>query len=88
MYSFIWMFVLALIVTMFSKFRVMGALKFWDLYKISIYSLTPFVVCSVFSSLLGVGALIYVGYIVSAIFNGITTNEVLKNTYSVRREGE
>ncbi len=87
-YSFIWLFVLALIVTMFSKFRIMGALKFWDLYKISIYSLTPFVICSVFSSLFGVGLLIYVGYIVSAIYNGITVNEVLKNTYSVRREGE
>ncbi len=87
-YSFVWLFVLALIVTMFTKFRVMGALKFWDLYKISIYSLTPFVVCSVFSSLLGAGILIYVGYIVSAIYNGITVNEVLKNTYSVRREGE
>ena len=64
---------------MFSKFRILGALKFWDLFKIAIYSLTPFVVCSVFSSLFNVGALIYIGYIISAIYNSITINEVLKN---------
>ena len=77
-----------LMVAVFAKMRVMQALKFWDLLKISVYSLTPFVICSVFSSLLGMGLLIYVGYIISAIYSLITIGEVLKNTYSVRREGE
>ena len=45
-------------------------------------------ICSVFSSLFNLGFLIYIGYLLSAIYNIITVNEVLKNTYSVRREGE
>ena len=88
LYWFIWLNVFCLIISMFCKMRVFGALKFWDLYKISYYSLAPFVICSIFSSLFNIGLLIYVGYIVSAIYNLITVSEVLKNTYSVRREGE
>ena len=87
-YWFVWLLIFCLVISLFSKMRVFGALKYWGLYKISIYSLTPFVICSVFSSLFNLGILIYVGYFLSAIYNIITVNEVLKNTYSVRREGE
>lgn len=87
-YWIVWLSVFCLIISMFSKMRVFGALKYWDLFKISFYSLTPFVICSIFSSLFNLGFLIYVGYLLSAIYNIITVNEVLKNTYSVRREGE
>ena len=78
----------ALITAFFSKMRTANFLKYWDLLKLSVYGLSPFIVCAVFATLFNIGVLLYVGFIVSAIVNTITVNEVLKNFYGVRKEGE
>lgn len=76
------------IISFFAKMRVRNYLKYWSLFKISFYSMTPFIICLVFSILFNLSFLIYVGYLISAVFNVITINEVLKKVYLTRNEGE
>lgn len=76
-----------LIISFFSKMRVGHYLKFWDIMKLSVYNLMPFIICTVFANLFGIRFLMYVGYLVSAGFNIVTINEVLLNLH-FRREGE
>ena len=86
-YWFMWLAIFCLIMAFFSKMRTMGLIKFWELFKMSIYSLTPFVICAVFSSLFNLGFLVYIGYLISAIYNIITVNEIIKNNFATRKEG-
>ncbi len=87
-YWFMWLSIFCLIMALFSKMRTMGLIKYWELFKMSIYGLTPFIICSVFATLFNLGFLIYIGYIISAIYNIITVNEIIRNNFSSRREGE
>lgn len=77
-----------LIISFFAKMRIRSYLSFWSLFKISFYSMTPFIICLVFSILFNITILIYIGYLISAIYNVITINEVLKRVYLTRNEGE
>lgn len=77
-----------LIFSFFAKMRIRSYLSFWSLFKISFYSMTPFIICLVFSILFNITILIYIGYLISAIYNVITINEVLKRVYLTRNEGE
>ena len=86
-YWFMWLAIFCLIMAFFSKMRTMGLIKFWELFKMSIYGLTPFVICAVFSSLFNLEFLVYIGYLISAIYNIITVNEIIKNNFATRREG-
>ena len=76
-----------LIIALFSKFKVSGYIKFRDLFKIAVYSLTPLVFCIFFANFLGIKFLLYLGYILAAIFNSITVNEILKNILMIKKEG-
>lgn len=90
-YIFYWVFYIAifcLLITLFSKMRTMNYLRFWDLFKVSVYSLSPFIICAVLSTLFNLGLLMYIGYLLSAIYNVITVNEILKKLYITRKEGE
>lgn len=87
-YWIVWMAFFAIIIAFFSKIRTAGYLKYWDLLKLSVYSLSPFVICAVFATLFNMGFLIYLGYIIAAVFNAISVNEVLRNFYGTRKEGE
>lgn len=88
MYWFIWLLIFCLIISFFAKFRTMHLVSFGKIFKLSIYNLTPFIVCMIFSSLFGLGLLMYVGYGISAIHNTITVNQLIKDLYEVRKEGE
>lgn len=76
------------IMTFFAKMRTGNYLGFWKIFKLTFYSLTPFIVCLVFSTLFNLGFLVYIGYLISAIYSFITINEVLKRLYLSRNEGE
>lgn len=86
-YWFAWLIIFMLIIALFSKFKVSGYIKFRDLFKIAIYSLTPLVFCIFFANFLGIKFLLYLGYILAAIFNSITVNEILKNILMIKKEG-
>lgn len=88
MYWFVWLLIFCLIISFLSKFRTMNLVSFGKIFKLSIYSLTPFVVCMVLSSLFGIGLLMYIGYGLSAIYNMKTINQLIKDLYEVRKEGE
>ena len=90
-YIFYWIFYIAifcLLITLFSKMRTMNYLRFWDLFKISVYSIAPFIICAVLSTLFNIGILIYIGYLIAAIYNIISVNEILKTLYITRKEGD
>jgi len=82
------MMTIVLIVSLFTKLRTGTYLNFGAIFKITIYSLAPLVVCLVFSTLFNLGFLTYIGYILSMVYNSITINEVLKKLYLNRNEGE
>lgn len=84
---FAWLIIFMLIIALFSKFKVSGYIKFRDLFKIAVYSLTPLVFCIFFANFLGIKFLLYLGYILAAIFNSITVNEILKNILMIKKEG-
>lgn len=86
-YWFAWLIIFMLIIALFSKFKVSGYIKFRDLFKIAVYSLTPLVFCIFFANFLGIKFLLYLGYILAAIFNSITVNEILKNILMIKKEG-
>lgn len=86
-YWFAWLIIFMLIIALFSKFKVSGYIKFRDLFKIAVYSLTPLVFCIFFANFLGIKFLLYFGYILAAIFNSITVNEILKNILMIKKEG-
>ena len=86
-YWFAWLIIFMLIIALFSKFKVSGYIKFRDLFKIAVYSLTPLVFCIFFANFLGIKLLLYLGYILAAIFNSITVNEILKNILMIKKEG-
>lgn len=86
-YWFAWLIIFMLIIALFSKFKVSGYVKFRDLFKIAVYSLTPLVFCIFFANFLGIKLLLYLGYILAAIFNSITVNEILKNILMIKKEG-
>lgn len=83
-----WMLMLVLIVSIFTKMRTSTFLSFGSIFKVSIYNLAPFVVCLIFATLFDLGFLMYVGSIISMVYNMITINEVLKRLYLNRNEGE
>lgn len=87
-YWVVWMFIFAIIISLFAKFRTGGYLKFWSIVKVTIYNLTPFIFCLIFAILFNLRFLTYLGYLISAVFNIITINEVLKRLYLNRNEGE
>ena len=66
--------------------RYGNVLKFSGLFKVSIYNLTPFVFCTIFGSLFGMQLLVYVGYVVSAVYSLISTSKILENMYNTRKE--
>lgn len=76
------------VISFFAKMRIRSYLKYWSIFKISFYSMAPFIICLVFSILFNLSFLIYIGYLISAIYNVITINEVLKRVYLTRNEGE
>lgn len=82
------MMMFVLIISFFSKMRTSNLLSFGSIFKISIYNLAPFVICLIFSTVFNLGFLIYIGYIITSIYNFITINEVLKRLYLNRNEGE
>lgn len=86
-YWFAWLIIFMLIIALFSKFKVSGYIKFRDLFKIAVYSLTPLVFCIFFANFLGIKLLLYLGYILAAIYNSITVNEILKNILMIKKEG-
>lgn len=88
LYSIMLMLVFTFIITLFSKFRTGGYLKFFGIFKVTIYNLTPFIFCLIFSILFNLHFLTYIGYIISAIYNLITISEILKRLYLNRNEGE
>ena len=88
LYSIMLMLAFTFIVTLFSKFRTGGYLKFFGIFKVTIYNLTPFIFCLIFSILFNLHFLTYIGYIISAIYNLITISEILKRLYLNRNEGE
>ena len=86
LYSIMLMLAFTFIITLFSKFRTGGYLKFFGIF--TIYNLTPFIFCLIFSILFNLHFLTYIGYIISAIYNLITISEILKRLYLNRNEGE
>ncbi len=88
LYSIMLMLAFTFIITLFSKFRTGGYLKFFGIFKVTIYNLTPFIFCLIFSILFNLHFLTYIGYIISAIYNLITISEILKRLYLNRNEGE
>lgn len=82
------MLMFVLIISFFSKMRTSNLLSFGSIFKLSIYNLAPFIICLIFSTLFNLGFLIYIGYIITSIYNFITINEVLKRLYLNRNEGE
>ena len=82
------MMAIALITTFFSKMRTSNFLSFGSIFKLTIYNLAPFVICLIFSTLFNIAFLMWIGYILTAVYNFITINEVLKNLYLNRNEGE
>lgn len=83
-----WMMMFALIIAFFSKMRTNGLLSYGSLFKLTIYNLSPFVMCLIFATLFNLGFLVYIGYLLTAVFNIITVNEVLKKLYLNRNEGQ
>ena len=65
LYSIMLMLVFTFIITLFSKFRTGGYLKFFGIFKVTIYNLTPFIFCLIFSILFNLHFLTYIGYIPS-----------------------
>lgn len=88
LYSIMLMLAFTFIITLFSKFRTGGYLKFFGIFKVTIYNLTPIIFCLIFSILFNLHFLTYIGYIISAIYNLITISEILKRLYLNRNEGE
>ncbi len=90
-YIFYWTWMIiffALILTVFAKFKTGSYLKFFNIFKVTIYNLTPFIICIVFATLFNLTLLLYLGYILSGIYSIITINETLKRLYLTRNEGE
>ncbi|MCI5939681.1 MAG: DUF1189 domain-containing protein [Acholeplasmataceae bacterium] len=81
-----WLAIFACVLSLFSKMRYGNVLKFSGLFKVSIYNLTPFVFCTIFGSLFGMQLLVYVGYVVSAVYSLISTSKILENMYNTRKE--
>lgn len=82
-----WMFAIVLIVSFFTKMRTSTYLSFGSIFKVSIYNLAPFVICLIFATLFNLSFLMYIGSIISMIYNVITINEVMKRLYLNRNEG-
>lgn len=82
-----WIVILAVILTLFGKIKTGNLLKFSGLFKVSIYNLTPFIFCTIFGTLFGMQLLLYVGYLVSAVYSFISTNKILENIF-VGRQGD
>lgn len=80
-----WIAILAVILAFFGKMKTGNLLKFSGLFKVSIYNLTPFVFCTIFGNLFGMQLLIYVGYLVSAVYSFISMNKILENMYDTRK---
>lgn len=87
-YWSIWMLFFMLIIALFAKLRMGKYLSFGRIYKVSVYNLAPFIVCLVFATLFNWHFLVYIGYIIAAIYNIITVNELMKDLYLKRKEGE
>ena len=83
-----WMFMIVLVVSLFTKMRTSTYLSFGSIFKVTIYNLAPLAVCLIFATLFNLGFLMYVGSIISMVYNVITINEVLKRLYLNRNEGE
>jgi hypothetical protein len=82
-----WMFMIVLVVSLFTKMRTSTYLSFGSIFKVTIYNLAPLAVCLIFATLFNLGFLMYIGSIISMVYNMITINEVLKRLYLNRNEG-
>lgn len=90
MNTFDWLIYLGffvLLMSVFCRFRTMGLVKFGTIFKMSIYNVTPVVICMIISELFGFALFSYLGYVIGAIYNIITINQVIKEYYDNRNEG-
>lgn len=87
-YWLAWLCVFAFVLAIFGKMKYGNVIKFSGLFKLSIYNLTPFVFCSLFASLFGMQLLIYLGYLLSAIYSFVAQTKTLENMYNIRNEGK
>lgn len=87
-YWLAWLCIFACVLAIFGKMKYGKMIKFSGLFKLSIYNLTPFVFCSLFANIFGMQLLLYLGYLLSAIYSFISQTKTLENMYNIRNEGK
>ncbi len=87
-YWIVWLMILACILGLVARMRTLNFLRFGDALKISIYNMTPFVFCAIISEFFNIGIFIYLGYIITFIFNTMTVNEILKQNGKLERRDD